>query len=156
MGYALNLWAAPVDDLQRLLSDGSGSADGPGVAEATPEQTDVVASWLGETGRPIDSVDHSSSAGDWFRDEVIGGPVAERFGADLAEHLLSRPLAGLVWNEFPGVGWVRNAEIRAALTDEARADVPDPDTDEGEVVQTITDALIRVMESGQDLVTYYS
>ena len=137
--------------------DGSANdPDEPGVAEATPEQAVAVASWLAEVGRPIDSVDHSSSAGDWFQDEVIDGLVAERFGADLAEHLLSRPLAGLLWTEFPSIVWVRNAEIRAALTDEARADVPDPDTDEGEVVQTITDALIRVMESGQDLVTYYS
>jgi hypothetical protein len=154
VGYLLNLWAAPVDELaDRLRATGAG--DDPAGRQATPAQTDAVASWLAEAGRPVDSVEHSSAAGEWFEDEVIGGPVAERLGADLAEHLLSRPLAGLVWNEFPSVGWVRNAEIRAALTDKARADVPDPDTDEGEVVQTIIDALVRVMESGQDLVTYY-
>ena len=154
MGYMLNLWAAPVDELaDRLRATGAG--DDPAGRQATPAQTDAVASWLAEAGRPVDSVEHSSAAGEWFEDKVIGGPVAERLGADLAEHLLSRPLAGLVWNEFPSVGWVRNAEIRAALTDKARADVPDPDTDEGEVVQTIIDALVRVMESGQDLVTYY-
>jgi hypothetical protein len=154
VGYMLNLWAAPVDELADRLR-ATGAADDPAGRQATPAQTDAVASWLAEAGRPVDSVEHSSAAGEWFEDEVIGGPVAERLGADLAEHLLSRPLAGLVWNEFPSVGWMRNAEIRAALTDKARSNVPDPDTEEGEVVQTIIDALVRVMESGQDLVTYY-
>ena len=154
MGYIMNLWAAPVDELADRLR-ATGADDDPAGRPATPAQTDAVASWLAEAGRPVDSVEHSSAAGEWFEDEVIAGPVAERLGADLAEHLLSRPLAGLVWKEFPSVGWVRNAELRAALTDKARADVPDPNTDEGEVVQTIIDALVRVTESGQDLVTYY-
>jgi hypothetical protein len=155
VGYALNMFAASVDELQNRLRT-SGADGDQGARPATPEQADAAAIWLAEAGSPVDSVNHSSSAGEWFRDEVIAGPVAERFGADLAEHLLARPVAGLVWEEYPSVGWVRNVEIRAAMTDEARADVPDPDTDEGEVVQTITDALVRVLESGQDLVTYYS
>jgi hypothetical protein len=154
VGYVLNLWAAPVGELeQRMRAAGAGGAGGQA---ATPEQIETLVSWLSEAGQPVDAVDHSSSAGDWFRNEVIAGPVADRFGADLAEHLLARPVAGLVWEEYPSVGWVRNAEIRAAMPDEAWADAPDPDTDEGEVVQIITDALVRVMESGQDLITLYS
>jgi hypothetical protein len=155
VGYILNLWAAPVDELADRLRASGARAD-QDVHPATPEQAEEVAVWLTDNGQPLDSVDHSSSAGDWFRDEVIAGPVAERFGTDLADHLLYRPLAGLDWNDYPSVGWVSNAEIRAAMTGEARADVPDPDTEEGEVVQIITDALVRVMESGQDLVTYYT
>ncbi|BCJ39908.1 hypothetical protein GCM10010168_27670 [Actinoplanes ianthinogenes] len=154
MSYTLELWAAPVDELAARLGAG-GADDDPAGKQATPAQLDIVASWLAVAGRPIDSVQHSSAAGDWFEDDVIGGPIAGHLGADLAGHLLSRPLAGLTWDEFPSVGWVRNAEIHAALTGRARADLPDPDTDEGDVVRTVIDALERVMESGQDLVTYY-
>ena len=153
MSYTLELWAAPVDELAvRLGATGAGD---PAGKQATPAQIETVVSWLEEAGRPIDSVQHSSAAGEWFEDDVIGGPIAGHLGADLAGHLLSRPLGGLTWDEFPSVGWARNAEIRAALTGQARDGLPDPDTDEGEVVRTVIDALARVVESGQDLVTYY-
>jgi hypothetical protein len=152
MSYTLEFWALALDKLAgRTPAAPPGPADGA-LAEA------VVAA-IGELGRPIGSVDHSSSGGDWFRDEIIAGPVAEVLGDELAGHLLSRPLNGITWPEYPGVGWATNPELRAAVAraDEREDDVAGRlDSDDAELLETIVGAVRSAADSGSDLVTTYS
>ena len=157
----LSFLAASVDALEQRLREPAGGTGAAAELAAliaggggTPDdaQLDVVADLLAELGRPVDGVDHSSAAGEWFREDVIGGPVADRFGAELAEHLLSRPLAGLVWEGYPSLGWVRNGE----LPDDAGTRLPDADPATDPILRRVAGALARVRESGPDLVTYYS
>jgi len=154
-GLSLNVLGerlrASTEAAARLIIAGGGEVD----EEAAVEVVQVVR----ELAEPIDMVEHSSSGGDWFREEVIGGLVADAIGADLAEHLLDRPLEGLVWDEYPSVGWAANAELRDAV---ARLDALGEDPAEGlpleeaMIVGTVFAALRKVVADGVDLVTVYS
>jgi len=157
MSYTFSFWMVSLGNLVvRLRSSGLVV---PGGGEATPEQAGAVVELLGTEGTPLDSVGHSSSGGDWFREELVPGPVAGAIGAALAEHLLDRPIEGLLWAGFPSLGWAAHPELREAVS---RLDALDDDfftgmdDDDAESVHVFVDAVRRTAETGLDLVTVYS
>ena len=81
-------------------------------AGGTPtEVAERAVGLLGTLGEQIDSVSHSSSGGDWFRDEFVGDTLSGLIGAEAAVHLLDRPLAGTEWDGYPSMGWLDKAEL---------------------------------------------
>lgn len=168
MGYVLEFWALPVDTLverlrvpqaripatevvARLIDAGGGEPD----EQAAAAVVEVVR----ELGTFSGSAQHSSSAGDWFRAEVLGGPVADAIGSDLTEHLLYRSLAGISWEDYPTMGWATNAELAAGV---ARLDALDHSPTDGldqektELVHDILGVIRRAANRGDDLATVYT
>ncbi|MCC2312769.1 hypothetical protein [Cellulomonas xiejunii] len=98
---------------------------------------------------------HSSSGGEEFR-AFLAGPADETFGGGLVEHLLGRELAGTTLEDDPSVGWVSNADLRAAV---ARG-LPDDcghlgPEDEEDLVQLIA-MVQRAAAGGLDLFAVYA
>lgn len=56
---------------------------------------------------------HSSIGGQVFRDQFVHGSLADLLGAAAADHLLSRPIAGLAAEEFPAWGHLTADEVAA-------------------------------------------
>lgn len=152
MSYTLECWAAPVAQLaEELTRDG---AHGP------EQAVELAAAVLEKTGEFIDSVSHSSSGGDWFRDEFVEGTLADLIGADAAGFLLERDLAGTTWEGYPSMGWLTGAELAGVIAkldeagDAALTDLDDPEAEE--LLAPLVDILRATAATGQDLVTVYS
>ena len=157
MGYAVVFREMALDELKRRLHEDATVAAfaAAGGGDATPEVGDAVVRIVLGQGRELGALDHSSSGGDWFREELFGETIASVLGDDLAWHLLERPLEGITWPEYPSIGWVTNTELREAL--ERRGELPgDLDDDDVEAVQDVVSAVERAAESGSDLVTVYA
>lgn len=158
MSYALVFRAASAAEFRaRVAADPvvASFRDGGG-GQPTPEVAETVARTALELGEEVGRTGHSSAGGDWFREELFDGVLAGLLGADLADHLLSRNLEGIVWNDYPMVGWVSAGELAESLAG-AGADVPDDlDEDDAEVVGDVLAALRAAADAGQDVVTVYT
>jgi hypothetical protein len=147
--YTLAFYTAPLDELVGRLEELGDKGDAEIVAQRAVE-------FLRELGAPVDSLDHSSIGGDWFRvhfiDDVLGGLI----GRDTAAHLLERPLAGTTWSGFPSMGWLTADEVAAAVAalDGTTPELDDPDS--AEMLELVSDILQMAAETGQDVVTVYS
>ena len=127
-----------------------------GGGEPTPEVAAAVARTALEMGVEAGRNSHASSGGEWFREELFDGVLAGLLGADVADHLLSRNLEGIVWNDYPMVGFVLAGELAEALA-KAGDDRPgDLDEDDAEMVDDVLAALRKVAGAGQDVVTVYA
>jgi hypothetical protein len=168
MGYILEFRALPVDALVERLrspqartpaSEAVARLIGGGGGEPDEQVAAAVVETVREFGTFFGSVQHSSSGGAWFRDEVLGGPVAEAIGADLTEHLLDRSLAGIRWEDYPSVGWATHTELTAGV---ARLDRLEHnptgglDEEETKLVEDILGVIRRTAASGDDLATVYT
>ncbi|MEV7097436.1 hypothetical protein AB0M80_31755 [Amycolatopsis sp. NPDC051045] len=127
-----------------------------GGGEPTPEVADAVARTALAMGEEAGRTGHASSGGDWFREELFDGVLADLLGADVADHLLSRPLEGIVWNDYPMVGFVLADELAEALAKAGDGRPDDLDEDDAEVVDAVLAALRAVADAGQDVVTVYA
>jgi hypothetical protein len=147
--YTLAFYTAPLDELVGRLEELGDKGDAEIVAQRAVE-------FLRELGAPVDSLDHSSIGGDWFRvhfiDDVLGGLI----GRDTAAHLLERPLAGTTWSGFPSMGWLTADEVAAAVAALDGATPELDDTDSAEMLELVSDVLQMAAETGQDVVTVYS
>lgn len=119
------------------------------------QTTDYVMAVLNRMTHWYGALGHSSSGGDEFR-AFLAGPVDETLGGGIVDHLLGRELAGLTQEDYPSVGWVTNAELRAAV---ARG-LPDDcghlgPEDEEDLVQLIA-VVERAAAGGLDLFTVYA
>jgi len=127
-----------------------------GGGEPTPEVADAVVRTALAMGEEVGRTGHASAGGDWFREELFDGVLAGLLGADVADHLLSRNLEGIVWNDYPMVGFVLAGELAEALA-KAGDDRPDDlDEDGAEVIDDVLTALRKVAGAGQDVVTVYA
>lgn len=146
MGYLLELRPLSVDALTAALT-----------AELPPGHRSgagTVAAALARRLAPLaGSLDHSSAAGSWFRDELIGRRLAEVIGATPAAHLLNRPVDGFSWSGYPSLGWLSHAEIDSVLRTAIRP--IDADDDESDHIATVLSAFTRAADAGTDLVTVY-
>jgi hypothetical protein len=138
VSYTLMFWTAPVDGLG---------------GEPTVES---MVALLRRIGRPVDSVSHSSSGGEWFREEFIAGAVARAIGAVPAGYLIDRPLGGFEWSDgYPSMGWLSRSELVDAV-ERLRGSSPAGDDEEvDELMESFVDILEMAVLSGQDLVTVY-
>lgn len=157
MSYALVFRAASAAEFRaRVAADPVVAAfREAGGGEPTREVADAVVRVALELGEEVGRTGHTSAGGDWFREELFDGVLAELLGADLADHLVARSLEGIIWNDYPMVGWATLDEIAAGLA-KAGDDVPDDlDEDDAAVVEDVLAALRAAAEAGQDVVTVY-
>jgi hypothetical protein len=98
------------------------------------------------------SVGHTSSGGDWFREELLGREAAAVLGRDTVVRLLARELGGLTLLDGPMLGWLDLRECRTAA-DQAAVFVPGDDT--GEELWQVLDAVTVGAARGTGLVTVY-
>ncbi|WP_033263253.1 hypothetical protein [Amycolatopsis vancoresmycina] len=158
MSYALVFRAMSADEfLARVAADPVVTAfRDAGGGEPTPEVADAVARTALAMGEEVGRTGHTSAGGDWFREEVFDGVLADLLGADVADHLLSRNLEGIVWYEYPMVGYVLAGELEEALAKAGDERPGDLDEDDAEVVDAVLAALHKVAAAGQDVVTVYA
>jgi hypothetical protein len=158
MSYALVFRAMSADEFRARVAadpvvaafrDAGGGAPTPEVADAVVRTALAMGEEVGRTG-------HSSSGGDWFREELFDGVLAGLLGADVADHLLSRNLEGIVWNDYPMVGFVLVEELAEALAKAGDGRPDDLDEDDAEVIDDVLAALRKVAAAGQDVVTVYA
>lgn len=158
MGYALVFRAMSAAEFRaRVAADPVVAAfRDAGGGQPTPEVADAVARAALAMGEEVGRTGHASAGGDWFREELFDGVLAGLLGADVADHLLSRALEGIIWNDYPMVGWVLDDELREALGKAGDERPGDLDEDDAEVVEDVLAALRAAAESGQDVVTVYA
>lgn len=154
MTYTLAFYTASLDELVGRLEELGDKGDTEVVAKRAVE-------FLRELGAPVDTIDHSSIGGGWFRAHFIDDVLGALIGPDAAAHLLDRPLAGTSWSGFPSMGWLTADEVAAAAAALAGAttDDDDPvgaDPDGAEMLELVSDILQMAAETGQDVVTVYS
>ena len=127
-----------------------------GGGEPTPEVANTIVHTALAMGAEVGATGHATAGGEWFREEVFGEVLGPVLGADLVDHLLSRELEGIVWNDYPMVGWVLNGELREGLTRVSGSQFLDLEEDEVEVVEAVLAALRAAVEGEKDLVTVYA
>lgn len=98
------------------------------------------------------SVGHTSSGGEWFRDELLGRDAAAVLGRDTVLRLLVRELGGLTLLDGPMLGWLDFAECRTAADQIAGFD---PGDDTTEDLWQVLDAVSVRAARGTGLVTLY-
>lgn len=103
-------------------------------------------------GAAVGSVGHTSSGGEWFRDQLFGAEVASVVGRETAVRLLARDLGGLTLLDGPMLGWLNADECRAAAQ---RSATFEPDDDTTEDLWSVFDALVIAARRGSGLVTLY-
>jgi hypothetical protein len=139
MSYTLEFWAAPVDTFVGELARGG-----------------LAAEVLPRIGEYVDSIAHSSSGGEWFRDEFVEGTLAGLIGAEAARSLVDR----VPGDGYPSLGWLTRTELATAIThlneagDAALTTLTDEDA--AELLEPLVDILRATAATGQDLVTVYS
>lgn len=148
MTYTLAFYTASLDELVGRLEELGDKGDTEVVAKRSVE-------FLRELGAPVDTIDHSSTGGEWFRAHFIEDVLGAVIGP-AAAHLLDRPLAGTSWSGYPSMGWLTADEVSAAAAalDGATPDEDDPDS--AEMLELVSDILQMAAETGQDVVTVYS
>ncbi|MET8851858.1 hypothetical protein [Amycolatopsis sp. NPDC004625] len=158
MSYALVFRAMSFDEFRaRVAADPAVAAfRDAGGGEPTPEVADAVARTALAMGEEAGRTGHASAGGDWFREELFDGVLAGLLGADVADHLLSRNLEGIVWNDYPMVGFVLADELEEALAKAGDERPGDLDEDDAEVLDEVFAALRKVAAAGQDVVTVYA
>ncbi|WP_410615013.1 hypothetical protein [Amycolatopsis sp. lyj-109] len=157
MSYALVFRAMPVAEFRaRVAADPVVAAfRDAGGGEPPPEVADAVVRTALELGEEAGRTGHSSAGGDRFREELFDGVLAGLLGADVADHLLSRNFEGIVWYDYPMVGFVPADELAEALAKAGEARPGDLDEDDAQVIDAVLAALRKVAEAGQDVVTVY-
>lgn len=158
MGYTLLFRAVSFSEFHTCVSVNPivAAFRDAGGGEPTPEVADTVVHTALGMGTEVGATGHSTAGGDWFREEVIEGVLGRVLGADLADHLLSREVEGIVWNDYPMVGWVLNGELREGLSRVCGDQFDDLEEDEAEVVEAVLAALRAAAEVDKDLVTIYA
>jgi hypothetical protein len=144
----------------------------PEVAERWPVHAAAIAAAITAGGTELDAehtrhvafvvrgstyyygaLNHSSSGREDFRQRFRSGC---RLGHDTIAHLVERPLAGLTWSAYPVIGWLSNAELRAAIAGPAAGSrTPPEDADDGEALWTLERAMRRAADHQLDLLTIY-
>ena len=179
MGYTVELYAISLD---RLVDELRTPTLDPAQIDTRPEDDEVLQCWPalaaaianalagtgGELSGPLSdylhllirhlghwygSLAHTSSGGEQFRTELLGGPVSNLYGRQTATHLLNRERLTLSWTHYPLFGWLTNTELQPL----AGADGP-PDgvsNDDEEALWTLIDIIDRAAHTGQDLITVY-
>ncbi|KAK4238973.1 hypothetical protein C8A03DRAFT_32972 [Achaetomium macrosporum] len=157
MGYTLVFRAMAFDDFREHVAANPVVAAfrDAGGGEPTQQVADTVASAALNMGVEVGSTGHSVAGGEWFREEIFEGLLGGLLGTELADHLLSRALEDTVWNDYPMVGWVLNAELHEGLAKVGDYQASHLDEDEAEVVEEVLTALRAAAEMGLDLVTVY-
>lgn len=140
-------WPELAHEVARLTTTG-----GPQLDE---EPTDYVVAVIHRMTHWYAALGHSSSGGDDFR-AFLAGPADEAFGGGIVAHLLRRPLAGLLLEDYPSVGWVSNAELQDSVARGLPEDCSHlGDEDEEDLVQLIA-CVERAAAGGLDLVAVYA
>ena len=104
--------------------------------------------WYGALGQ-------SSAGGDDFR-AFLAGPASRVLGGDLVRHLVNRELAGMSSGEYPSVGWVDNAELRAAVAGALPDDAPGLGPEDEDALVQLVAVVRRAAAGGLDLFGVYA
>ncbi len=140
---AVRRWDALAAQVAGAVRDGGG--------DLTGDLANYVVAVVRTLGSFAGSVGHTSSGGDWFRDDLMGGEVAGVLGRDTARDLLVRELAGLTVLDGPGLGWLDAAGCRAGAASAAAFAGDDSTTED---LWSVLDALPRGIRA-DGLVTLY-
>ncbi len=178
MGYTVELWATPpgavlaglttpqqtppaVDmpdeveaewaSLAAHVADVVRSGGGPLMAE----HAHVVAANIRAAGFHYGSLDHTSSGGEEFRDQLLLGSAAARYGRDVVAQLLIRDLAGLSWEELPLLGHLTAGEVAEAAASIAGPVAEGEHPDDREVISVLDAAIGRAARFGLGLHSIY-
>jgi hypothetical protein len=136
MGYTLEFWSLPL-------------------AAVTGGDILDVADQVRAAGTLTGTIDHSSSGGDWFRQEFLGHLAAGLIGDQPAQYLLDRPIDGVTStpDAYPTLGWLSHDEITEALAFAAHPATVGADAEDTDLLDTVLAAL---QGCTADLVTIYS
>lgn len=121
-------------------------ADAVRTGGGTPEGSlaTVVVAVITHHGHSWLPLHHSSIGGEVFRDEFVHGSLADLLGATAADHLLSRPIAGLVAENFPAWGHLTADEIAAVAERDLAVDPDHPDARDLHDVAEVTRRAARL------------
>lgn len=155
------VWRGTLDALIAGRRGHALAARGP-VATGAPEQvTDstalAMAGIIRVSGGRVGEMEHSSSSGDFFRDEFLAAeaPAILRTQVNLGL-LLSRPLFGIEHELSPSWGGLTKAEVAAVLGRFSAENSPEADDSDVEGwLYDLIDSLEAVRQNGTDLVTLY-
>ncbi|ADG75411.1 hypothetical protein Cfla_2523 [Cellulomonas flavigena DSM 20109] len=143
----IDRWSEYAQAAAQAAASGGGALDA-GMAAYLVAVVQVRTHWYGALG-------HSSSGGEDFR-AFLAGPASDVLGRDLVRHLLNRELAGMSSPVYPWVGWVSNAELRAAVA-RGLPDVPEGlGPDDEEALSRLVAAVARAASGGLDLLGVYA
>ena len=113
----------------------------------------AIAAGIISQGTELGSLPHSSSGGEAFREDFLGGVAAEIVGESrLEEYLTRRPLFGFRPKDYPGWGYLLKAELAKGGVQQAG------NIDDADMRAWLKDFLPifnQARESGQDLLTVY-
>lgn len=136
------------DELGRRIADALAAGGG----DVTGDLANYVVLVVRSLGAFAGSVGHTSSGGEWFRDELLGREAAVVLGRDTVLRLLVREFGGLTLLDGPMLGWLDLAECRTAADQVAGFD---PGDDTSEDLWQVLDAVTVGAARGTGLVTLY-
>ncbi len=155
------VWRGALDALiggrrgQELVASGP---QGPGVPEQVTDSTALALAGIIRTvGDRVGEMEHSTSSGDFFRDEFLAreAPAILRTTINLGL-LVSRPLFGLEHDLYPSWGGLTKMEIPAVVGSFSTEKPPEAnDSDIEGWLYDLIDSLDAVRQNGADLVTLY-
>lgn len=126
---------------------GGGALDA-GMAAYVVTVVRTLTHWYGALG-------HTSSGGDEFR-AFLAGAGARVLGGEAVRSLLNRELAGLSSGEYPFLGWVSNAELRAVVAAGLPEVGDELEPDDEESLHRLVAAVERAAATGLDLFAVYA
>ena len=109
-------------------------------------------------GNSLGQLEHSSSTGDFFRDDFFQQTAMSALRSPIPLQLLyDRPLFGMIGQEFPSWGGLKRTEIAAILkaAENADDDEEPEDSDLAGWLYDLRDALEAAHETPSDLVAIY-
>jgi hypothetical protein len=136
------------DELGRRIADALAAGGG----DLTGDLANYVVLVVRSLGAFAGSVGHTSSGGEWFREELLGRDAAAVLGRDTVLRLLARELGGLTLLDGPMLGWLDFDECQRAADQVADFE---PDDDTSEDLWQVLDAVTVGATRGTGLVTLY-
>jgi hypothetical protein len=116
----------------------------------------AIAAGIDSNSEYIDTMTHSSSSGELFRDQFLRWMGRHSFKQPLlSDWLTERPLSGLVAESYPSWGYLTHAEI-LNLISHWQKPPQDLDEDREEWLQQLIDILKVAKQHQSDVVTVYS
>ncbi|MGL4742958.1 MAG: DUF7691 family protein [Dermatophilaceae bacterium] len=142
---AIQRWDTLAATIAGALADGEGGNIGGYLAN-------YVALVVQTLGTYTSSAGHTSSGGEWFREELLGRDVAAIIGEAATEHLIWRELDTLTMVDDTRLGWLTVDECQEAAE---RIEAFEPDDDTEEDLWEILDGITGAARRSTGVVTIY-
>lgn len=176
MGYTVAMFVAPAGMLVETLGGGDARPTHPWVEgvdldEAAARVAAAVAAGgrhldddaaafvvatIAQVGHQLGDLFHTSGGGDDFRQRLLGGILAPRFGAERIARLLLGPIAGCTFPDYPSAGMWTPDEAAAALAQADGVSDDEFDGDDAQAVHMLRQVARRGVDHGLDVLAVYA